>query len=99
MKERVTLGAAMLVTGMFCIGVTIIAAAWMDTTSRHERSAEIQAAVQAALQGKSMNELTPHVSILSPLMLWSTFGIGCYLVLAGFVIGIRSLQPSRMITS
>jgi hypothetical protein len=96
MKERIMLGMSMLVTGVLCVGVTMIAAAWLDTVSRHERSAEIQAAVQVVLQGKTLHELPPQTGVVSPLMLWSTFAIGCYLLASGFVIGIRSLSSSRM---
>ncbi|HEV3447103.1 MAG TPA: hypothetical protein VG099_20860 [Gemmataceae bacterium] len=94
MRERVMLGAALLAAGVVCLGVTVIAAAWLDAVSLHERTAEIQSAVQVELQGKAMKPVEPHSHVLSPLMLWTSFGIGGYLLVAGFVIGLRSLSYS-----
>jgi hypothetical protein len=94
MKERAVLGAMMLIAGVVCVGVTLIAAAWIDAVSLHERTAEIQSAVEVELQGKAIKDLPPHVNTLSPIMLWTSFGIGGYLLIAGFTIGVRSLPRS-----
>jgi hypothetical protein len=95
MRERMTLGAVMLLTGMLCAAVTVIAAAWLDAVTIHERSAELSFAVQAQLQGKTLQDLPPSSHILSPLMLWVTFGIGAYLLVAGFLISYRALSSAR----
>ncbi len=95
MRDRSLLAATMLVTGAICIGVTVIAAAWLDAVAMHERSSELTCMVQAELQGKSLKELPLQAGILSPVMLWLTFGSGCYLLVAGFVIAVRSLRPPQ----
>jgi hypothetical protein len=92
MRERVMLGAVLLTAGVVCMSVTVIAAAWLDAVSLHERSAEIQSTVQVEMQGKAMKSVQPHSHVLSPLMLWTSFGIGGYLLVAGFVIGVRSFS-------
>jgi hypothetical protein len=89
------LGAVMLVTGMLGAGITVIAAAWLDAVAIHERSAEIGVTAQATLQGKVLTDLPPSTHILSPMMLWLTFGIGAYLLAAGFVISYRALSSAR----
>jgi hypothetical protein len=95
MRERTMLGGVMLITGMLCLGVTLITAAWLDAVSLHERTAEIQSALQVELQGKALKVVAPHANLLSPVMLWSTFGIGGYLLVAGFVIGVRARSSVR----
>jgi hypothetical protein len=95
MKERVLLGGVFLLTGMVCVAVTVIAAAWLDAVSLHERSAELQAAVQAQLQGKELAPFAPYRYTLSPIMLWTSFATGGYLLVAGFVVGVRSLFAIR----
>jgi hypothetical protein len=90
MRERIALGSAMLIAGAICVAVTLIAAAWLDAVSMHERSAEIQAMVQLDRQGKEAIKVPPPALVLSSLMLWSTFVLGGYLLVAGFVMGVRS---------
>jgi hypothetical protein len=92
MTNRVSLAITFVISGILCVAVTIVAVAWMDNVARHERSAEIQAVVQADLQGKVPKELTPYSGVLSPLMVWITYGMGSYLVATGFMVGIRSLS-------
>lgn len=95
MNDRVVLGVAMLIAGVLCVGVTLVATAWVDVVAKHERSAEIHCAIQVELQGKTLANVAPQPSLLSPLMIWLTFGIGAYIMAAGFVIGIRGLTLGR----
>ncbi len=92
MRDRTVLAATMLVTGALCVAITLIAATWLDTVSLHERSSELYTTNQVELQGKSIKEVPQQANVLSPLMLWLTFGSGCYLLAAGFFIAIRSLR-------
>ena len=82
----------MLLTGALCVSVTLISAAWLDAVSIHERSSELYTSVQVELQGKSIKDMPQQATVLSPLMLWVTFGSGCYLLAAGFFIAARSLR-------
>ena len=99
MQTRTQIGVALLIAGSLCVAVTLVVTAWLDTVSLHERSAEIQAAVQAELQGKALKELIPHRSVLSPIMVWLTFGIGANMLIAGLTIGIRSASKSNLLPS
>jgi hypothetical protein len=92
MTNRVMLAVIFVAAGILCVAVTLIAVAWVDNVARHERTAEIQLAVWAELQGKMVNDQPPYSNILSPLMSWIAFGLGSYLVGTGFVIGVRSLS-------
>jgi hypothetical protein len=92
MSNRGLLAITFVIAGILCVAVTIIAVAWVDNVARHERSAELQAAVQVELQGKTLKDLPPYTGVLSPFMTWITYGIGSYLVGTGFVIGVRSLS-------
>ncbi len=94
MANRTLLGAVLLLVGTLCIAVAVIAASWLDTTNVHENTAVTQATVQAALQGKTIAEWPHAPQIVSPLVIWSAFGLGGWLTVAGFVIGLRSL-PGR----
>jgi hypothetical protein len=94
MGNRYTLAIAFVSAGILCVVATILAVAWVDNVSRHERTAELQLAVWAELQGKTVKEASPYSSFLSPLMTWIAFGIGAYLTGTGFVIGVRSLSTS-----
>jgi hypothetical protein len=99
MTNRTLFGAVALIVGGLCVAVTVCAASWIDTTNVHESTALNQAAVQAALQGKAIAEWRQHFHmIVSPLLLWSAFAIGGFLILAGMIIGLRSL-PSRSLSS
>ena len=90
--SRVLLAVTFVLAGVVCITTSVLTVAWVDNVARHERSAEIQAAVQAKDQGKAFSDIEPFTVTLSPLMTWVTFGIGGYLVGAGFILGVRSLS-------
>ncbi|HEV8058776.1 MAG TPA: hypothetical protein VGP68_02830 [Gemmataceae bacterium] len=92
MSNRVALAITFVVAGIICITVSVLALAWMDNVGRHERTAEIQAAVQAELQGKSQKDLPPYSAIVSPALMWITFVIGGYFAGSGFVVGVRFLR-------
>jgi hypothetical protein len=95
MGNRTLLGAMLLLTGALCIAVAVIAAAWLDTSYAHESTALNQAQLQAALQGKTVNDWAHHVSIVSPAVIWAAFAIGGWLILVGLVIGLRSLRQGE----
>ena len=96
MGNRVVLGAMLLFAGALCVGVAVISAAWLDTSYAHENTALNQASVQAALAGKVITQWTPHVSIVSPAVIWSAFGLGSCLILAGLVVGVRALPSASL---
>jgi hypothetical protein len=98
MANRMIFSAMLLTVGGLCIAVTVLAASWIDTTSVHESTALNQAALQAALQGKTIGEWTHHFRIVSPIVLAASFGVGGYLIVSGLVIGLRSIS-SRQIPS
>jgi len=92
MIDRTVLAATMLLTGALCVAVTLISAAWLDAVSIHERSSELYTSTQVELQGKVIKEMPQQANVLSPVMLWLTFGGGCYLLAAGFFVAVRSLR-------
>ena len=97
MADRTLFSAVVLLVGGLCIAVTVYTASWIDTTNVHESAALSQAAVQAALKGRAVAEWQPPArAIVSPLLLWSSFSIGGFLIVAGMIIGLRSLPLSRL---
>jgi hypothetical protein len=99
MANRTLFSAVTLMVGGLCVAVTVCAASWIDTTNVHESTALNQAAVQAALQGKTIAEWQQNFhTIVSPLLLWTSFALGGCLILAGMIIGLRSF-PSGPLSS
>ncbi len=96
MANRMWFGAILLLVGGVFIAATVLAASWIDTTNVHEDTALNQSAVQAALQGKTITEWTHHFPIVSPMFLWTVFGIGGFLIVAGLLIGLRSFRPHQL---
>jgi hypothetical protein len=92
MGNRTFLAAALLLAGTLCIGVAVISAAWLDAVYAHENTALNQAAVQIQLQGKVLSEWVTNPSVLSPVFIWSGFGVGATLILAGFVVGLLAVS-------
>jgi hypothetical protein len=98
MGNRALLGAALVMSGTLCIAVALIVAAWLDTCYAHENTALTQAAMQAALQGKTINVGTPHVSVIAPPVIWCGFALGGGLILVGLLVGLRGLPPAIRLT-
>ncbi|HEV3260587.1 MAG TPA: hypothetical protein VG013_27275 [Gemmataceae bacterium] len=93
MEHRTILGAALLVSGALCVASAVVAGARLDTAYVRDHTAINQAAFQAEWQGKTFGQSGSrqwgsHLSVMSPVLIWSAFVIGVVLVLTGLGVGI-----------